>query len=119
MKLIIGGAYQGKLEYAKEKFMIREDDIFECRADKYIDTEKRCIYHYEEYLLYCFRNGLSPVLDFDEDTIVIMNDIFCGVVPVDAEIRGWREFCGRSGAALTKKADHVTRIFCGLPQELK
>ena len=32
---------------------------------------------------------------------------------------GQIEFCGRSLAALTRKADHVTRIFCGLPQVLK
>lgn len=119
MELIIGGAYQGKLDHAKEKYHIEEKDIFVCSEEKDIDTSFRCIYHYEKYLLYCYRNGISPVLDFPDDTVVIMDDIFCGVVPIDKEIRGWREFCGRTGAALTLKADHVTRIFCGLPQQLK
>jgi len=119
MDLIIGGAYQGKLDHAKEKYDLKDSDIFTCTADSDIDTSKRCIYAYQEYLLYCYRNGLEPVTDLPKDAIVIMNDIFCGVVPVDKETRGWREFCGRAGSALTKKADHVTRIFCGLPQELK
>ena len=119
MTLIIGGAYQGKLDHAKEKYGLSEADIFECSEDKDLDLPKRCIYHYEKYLMYCYRNGLSPVLDLGKDKIVIADDIFCGVVPIDAEIRGWREFCGRSLAALTRKASHVTRIFCGLPQLLK
>ncbi len=119
MTLIIGGAYQGKLDHAKEKYGISEADVFECSEDKDLDLSKRCIYHYEKYLMYCYRNGLSPVLDLGKDKIVIADDIFCGVVPINAEIRRWREFCGRSLSALTKKADHVTRVFCGLPQELK
>ena len=118
MTLIIGGAYQGKLDYAKEKYNLSESDIFECSEEKDVDLSKRCIYHFEKYLMYCYRNGIDPFLDFGEG-IVIADDIFCGVVPVDAEIRGWREFCGRSIAALTKKSDKVIRIFCGLPQELK
>ena len=119
MDLIIGGAYQGKLEYAKDKYGITEADVFVCSEDKDIDLTKRCIYHYELYLMHCYRNGETPVSEFGSDSIVIMNDIFCGVVPIDKEIRGWREFSGRAAGALTEKADHVTRIFCGLPQELK
>ncbi len=118
MELIIGGAYQGKLDYAKEKYSLSEQDIFECSEDTNIDTSKKCIYHFEKYLMYCCKNGISPLLELG-DSIVIADDIFCGVVPIDADIRAWREFCGRSLAALTRKAEHVTRIFCGLPQVLK
>ena len=57
MELIIGGAYQGKLDYAKEKYSLSEQDIFECSEDKDIDTSKKCIYHYEKYLMYCCKNG--------------------------------------------------------------
>ena len=118
MELIIGGAYQGKLDYAKESYRLKSEDVFECSEDKNLDMSKKCIYHYEKYLMYCCKNGLSPLLDL-EDKIVIADDIFCGVVPIEPGIRAWREFCGRSLAALTRKADHVTRIFCGLPQVLK
>ena len=118
MDLIIGGAYQGKLDYAKEKYGLSENDVFDCSEDRDLDTSKRCIYHYEKYLMYCYEKGVSPLLKL-EGRIVIADDIFCGVVPVDAKIRAWREYCGRSLAALTRKADSVTRIFCGLPQVLK
>jgi len=119
MELIIGGAYQGKLDHAKLKYKLDDNDIYTCSQDKGLDLSKRCIYHFEEYLLYCYKQNIAPVLDFPKDTVIIMNDIFCGVVPVDPQIRGWRELCGRSGSALTKKADHVTRLFCGIPQTLK
>ena len=119
MDVIIGGAYQGKLEYAMDKYKLREEDIYECTEDKGLVKGKRCFYHYEKYLLYCYRNGIEAASEFKDDSVVILDDIFCGVVPIDAEIRGWREFCGRASGDLTRKAEHVTRIFCGLPQVLK
>ena len=119
MILIIGGAYQGKLDYVKEKYNINDDEVFECISEAEIDRSKRVFNHFEYYLEYCLNNEKSPILDFDENQIVIMNDIFCGVVPIEKELRALREYCGRAGAELTRRADHVIRIFCGLPQELK
>ena len=57
-------------------------------------------------------------LDLSEK-ILICEDISCGVVPMDAEAREWREAVGRMNAVLAAQADTVTRIFCGLPLELK
>jgi hypothetical protein len=34
MHLIFGGAYQGKLDYAKERYQLNEQDIFYCAAGK-------------------------------------------------------------------------------------
>ena len=44
MVLIIGGAYQGKLEFAKETLGIT--DVYTCNDDE-IDFSKDCIYHFE------------------------------------------------------------------------
>ena len=38
---------------------------------------------------------------------------------MDAEARDWREAVGRMNAMLASKAERVTRLFCGLPLELK
>ena len=43
MILIIGGAYQGKLDFAKENFDIADADVHICGAGD-IDFSKRCIY---------------------------------------------------------------------------
>ena len=46
MILIIGGAYQGKRDFAKTAFGVTEEEIFSC-ADGEIDFSKRCIVHIE------------------------------------------------------------------------
>lgn len=134
MDFIIGGAYQGKLDIAKRKFGISEDEIFECSLgdggisigeNEYIDFSKRCIYHIERFALYCVRNGIEAKDYFEEhksewkDAVVICEDIFCGVVPIDPDMRAWREMCGRLCTYLVREADSVTRVFCGLEQTLK
>ena len=118
MNLIIGGAYQGKLEYAIKQYNLDKTDICDCSSGN-ADLSKRCIYHYEKYVLNCVRSGETPQLPEGADTIVIADDIFCGVVPIDADIRAWREACGRALTAIAEKSESVTRLFCGLPMKIK
>ena len=42
MLFIIGGAYQGKLDFAKEAFGITDADVHTCGSED-IDFSKRCI----------------------------------------------------------------------------
>ena len=53
MDLIIGGAYQGKTEFAKEKYGLSDKDICVCQKDGYIDFNKKCISHIERYSFWC------------------------------------------------------------------
>lgn len=118
MDLIIGGAYQGKLEYAKQTFQLTEDDL--CFCSEGIDPEKRCICYPERALYAAMAEGESFVLPrLREDAIVICTDVTCGVVPVDKTERLWREESGRMTCTLAKEAERVTRLFCGLPLRLK
>lgn len=119
MELIIGGAYQGKLEYAKNIFHIQEEDIFVCTADTKPDFTKRCLVHYENYIRYCVQQEQKVEDFFREDAVILAEDIFCGVVSMEPEIRAWREETGRILTALAFKANTVTRVFCGLPLQLK
>ena len=120
MILIIGGAYQGKLDYAKEVFGITDGDVHICDAEN-IDFSKRCIYKIEEFTY----NHPDPIGYFEahredwQDSILIMQDIFCGVVPMGTENRAWRQRTGRLCQYLSKEATQVSRIFCGLEQRLK
>lgn len=125
MVLIIGGAFQGKLEYAKERFSLKEKDIFRCTETDGISFGSRCIYKAEEFALWCVRNDKDAVEFLKEhrdewnDSIIICEDIFCGVVPLGADMRAWREAAGKMCAYLSGEADSVIRIFCGLEQVLK
>lgn len=120
MILIIGGAYQGKLDFARETFSLTPEDIFSCGQGE-IDFSRRCIYHIEEFT----RHHDDPIAFFREnrgawqDSILICQDIFCGVVPMGAENRAWRQNTGRLCQYLAGEASRVSRIFCGLEQRLK
>ena len=124
MDLIIGGAYQGKTEYARKHFDIKDEEIFTCAEDGRIDLSSRCIRSLQSYVLACVRAGIEPYEAFQKDdswknAVILCEDIFCGVVPVDPVLRAWREATGRLLNALTPQAQTVTRMFCGIPQKLK
>ena len=120
MILIIGGAYQGKLDFAKNTFGITDGDVFACAGPE-IDFSKRCIYRIEEFAYAC-PDAIAYFQSHREewkDSILICRDIFCGVVPTDAELRAWRQNTGKLCQYLAGEARQVIRIFCGLEQRLK
>lgn len=124
MKLIIGGAYQGKRAFAQAAFGLGDADIFTCEGE-HLDFSAPCINKLEEFTLACVQAGKDPVEVFRcheaewRDSVLICQDIFCGVVPLEAELRQWRQETGRLCQYLTKNASQVSRIFCGLEQRLK
>ena len=124
MKLIIGGAYQGKTEYAKKVFSLSDKDIFVCENTE-IDFSSPCIDNLEMFTFACVKNNIDAVECFKQhsekwqNSIIICQDIFCGVVPMGAENRKWRQETGRLCQYLSKEAESVVRIFCGLEQKLK
>ena len=125
MILIIGGRYQGKLDFARRHFGLTDEDICLCSEDEpNPDFGRRCIAYVDRWALGCVRRGADPLeaLNMDalrEDAIVISTDISCGVVPMEAQMRAWREACGRMDIALASRAKEVWRLFCGLPQRIK
>ena len=116
MKLIIGGAYQGKRAFAKTAFSLGEEDIFTCHGEE-IDFSAPCIDKIEEFTYACVKAGKDPVAIFrqheDEwkDAVLIGTDFSCGLVPMEAENRLWREENGRLNNFLAGEAERVARMF--------
>lgn len=132
MHLIFGGSYQGKLDYAKDRYGFTDGDIYSCfrgeeegLREPMIDFSKKVVYGLEEFVLDSVRCGrearvyLEANKDKWQDTVFICTDISSGVVPVEKEMREWREMTGRTLMYLGKEAKEVTRVFCGLPQNIK
>lgn len=124
LRLIIGGAYQGKRAFAEERFGLKPADIVTCTGEA-PDFSGKCLDRLEEYTLACVRAGRDSTAVFREnrgcweDAVLILGDISAGVVPMDREMRAWREENGRLGRYLAEQAESVHRIFCGLEQRLK
>jgi len=138
MVLIFGGAYQGKLDYALEKYNLNENDVYRCKADNIDMPQNKIIYEIDKWVLALIKTGcngellreklihfVGAVCDRPRANtvrpyeIIICNDISCGIVPVDPDLRMWRETVGRLLADLSKISDGVVRLFCGIPTIIK
>lgn len=115
MELIIGGAFQGKLEYAMERYGLTDADVCDLALDAPVPG-KRCYRHLEALSR---REDVTPYLPLFRDAVVITREVNGGIVPMDGQERAWRERYGLQLQQLAKKATHVTRVFCGLAEELK
>ena len=121
MILIVGGAYQSKRAFAMAHFALAPEELCDC-TDAAPDPSKKALCHVEQYVLRCVREGRDETALLDaplEDKILIFDDISCGVVPLDAQTRAWRERSGRLAAALAQRADEVWRVFFGLGERIK
>ena len=122
MELIFGGAYQGKTQYAAQKYHLAPSEIFTCDGI-ILSKDARCICHLERFAKACCEAGLDAREEFSRQApaavCLIADDISCGIVPVDPLERSWREAAGRLLSCLAAQAGCVTRVFCGLPMELK
>ena len=123
MILVIGGAYQGKLAYVKEKYP--EKTVYQCDAENpEMELSADIINSMHLMVLAQIRAGidtlayLHKMLPQLKGKIIICDDISCGVVPINAETRHWRETIGRSLALISKNADEVIRVFCGIGSKI-
>ena len=127
MKLVIGGAAQGKLRHAlrlageaarvtdgadvdMELQALREADVLDrfhllvrrvCEADGDAEALARCVL------------AINPAL------IVVADEVGMGVVPMDAFERRWREAVGRALCVLAAAAESVDRMTAGIPVRIK
>ena len=128
MVLIIGGAYQGKLDYAKEEYGLTDRDVFTCEeGSTAVGFDEKIVDHFERYVLALIKAGQVPERAVGmqlranryKDRIIICDDISQGVVPMDKTERAWREGVGRTMVKVAQQADKVVRVFCGIPVVLK
>lgn len=124
MKMIIGGAFQGKASYAKERF----------KGIKWIQGEQATL----EDILKCegiigFHNFIRREMLAQKDLgelaeiiieknpylVIISDEVGYGVVPMDAFERAYREQVGRICTKLASNCDEVVRVICGIGTVIK
>lgn len=137
MKLIIGGAYQGKLAYAKKQYGLTEGwidgrtcnlrDIDTCSGitqfHEYIRRmlAKESVFDTESLLALERQAGefAECLLQKNREIVIVTNELGCGVVPIEKTDRLWRETVGRICTFLAARADEVVRVTCGIGVKIK
>lgn len=125
MILVYGGAFNGKLDFAKEKLNITDNDIFDfeneiCESQNMVyEVIKnfKCLYNTQ--ILIKNIPDISPDIFAGYQGVLICDDMSCGIVPLEKEDRIWRENVSRFLTAITKNSNDVYRVFLGIPNKIK
>lgn len=126
MILITGGAYQGKRKFAGERFGISEEKMLDggvCGFDEVFSAE--CVYGYHKLIKRLMAQGEDPVgyterlCRENSGMILILDEVGCGIIPLDKGERQWREQTGRCGCTAAGHSVQVWRVTCGIAQIIK
>ena len=113
MKLITGGAYQGKLAFARKEYGLGEDgdwaDGAVCGREELFSRKGICHFHL----------FVRELAEKNSQAVIVTTEVGCGVVPVDRFDRLYRETCGRLATELAERSSRVHRVVCGIGMVLK
>lgn len=135
MEMVIGGAFQGKLEYAKKEYpQIQFEDGKSCTWEEL--KKAKGVYDFQEWIRRKMQKELDGGRSLEEskeavqrraqqlweenpDLIIITNEIGYGVVPAERFEREYREAAGRACTFLAQKSGRVTRVMMGIGTVIK
>lgn len=136
MILIIGGYCQGKTQYMKSlpqygglqgRNPDRKEEV--PSADGMISDLEQAwnlpvilrFHHYVKRLAdeSQIQELISRILKENPDVLITMDEVGCGIVPMESEDRSYRELAGLAGQRLAKEAKEVHRVCCGIGSRIK
>ena len=124
MELIIGGAFQGKSDYAKKQHPeICWREGRDLGADEIFTVS--CVLNLHEFIRKEMQAGQDlegfgeELIRRNPNLILTSCEIGYGVVPVDAFDRAYREKTGRICTVLASYSRKVTRVICGIGTVIK
>ena len=124
MKMIIGGAFQGKTLLAK-KIYPDIDWINGADADWEKIASAQGILCFHEFIRNEMQkkkdvSGLAEqLISCNPDVVLVSDEVGYGVVPIDAFDRAYREAVGRICTKLAAYSSDVTRVVCGIGTVIK
>lgn len=128
MRLVTGGVHQGKFSFART-FFDADPQISDGRTDpEETAFERPLIYHMEEYVRRFSGepDGREKLHEFLEripaenpEAVIVSCAVGCGIVPMEAADRRFRDLAGEADQFLAARASEVYRVICGIPQRLK
>lgn len=145
MVLVVGGSFQGKLEYVKKELekqgiLLSEEETADGRTfDLFGDHSKckkpllvfnrlhdmvlRCMqempFDDAEQLMQTCKGQMEPLLAHFPQIVIICDEVGYGVIPLEREQRIYREAVGRLLCDLAQRAEKMERIVGGFPIRIK
>lgn len=112
MIFIVGGAYQGKLDYVLENYPKHTKIVkgYHSRVKEQLEEKKDPLQEAKKLIEELTQGG---------EFIIISDEVGCGLVPMDAFERKYREQTGRVNCYLAKQAEQVIRVICGIGTRIK
>lgn len=149
MILVTGGAYQGKLEFAKS-ICEKERPVIAEGEDASLEelAQADIIAHFHLFIKRLMKeektgeseneksrrmeacpranmqaeniaDTVKELIQKNPTVILEITQLGCGVVPMDSFDRLYRETVGRIGCRLAQQAEQVYLVNCGIPKRLK
>jgi adenosyl cobinamide kinase/adenosyl cobinamide phosphate guanylyltransferase len=124
MILVVGGAYQGKLDYALNTYgktticdgnTCTLEDTLTCEV---LNDFQLLVRRYFKTLNDA-TNYLDRLLQCNPNVVIVSTEVGCGIVPLHREDRDYRELIGRVCCEVSRRAESVVRVFCGIGKALK
>ncbi|MBQ1490942.1 MAG: bifunctional adenosylcobinamide kinase/adenosylcobinamide-phosphate guanylyltransferase [Blautia sp.] len=123
MIMIIGGSSSGKAAYLQERFAltprsgeeISREELFSCPA----------VCNLERFIYRELAGGrevdtlAEELIKRNPALIFTVQEVGCGVVPLDVGERKYREAVGRVSTKLATFSSEVVRLYYGVPQVIK
>ena len=109
MYLIVGGKFQGKFEFAKKQYGVKEND-----ENLFLNLEK-FVWEYME-------NAKSHIEEFckkHKNAVIICDEVGCGLISMDKKTREYCNYVGEISMFLAEKADEVYYVTMGFGRKLK
>lgn len=124
MKMVIGGAWQGQLEWARKQYGVTNwidgkncpmEEIFTCEGIvDFHEYVKRMMEAEKE-----FDGFANKLISQNPNIVIVSNEIGYGLVPIDAFERAYREQTGRICTELATFAEQVVRVVMGIGTVIK
>lgn len=126
MVLVTGGSFQGKLDYALQLSGFSITDVIDGNTCELITLSSVRILNDFHLLVRRLLEEKKDVKMFvnhliqdNPNIIIIVNELGCGVIPVDSFEREYRETTGRVCCTIAKQAKEVHRVVCGIGMVIK
>ena len=126
MIIVTAGAYQGKLAVAKSLCKKENPVIAEGKEASLEELEQAdIIAQFHLYIRRLLEKGIEPEKQVEElcrknpQVILEITQLGCGVVPMDAFDRNYREQVGRISCKIAESAEAVYMVNCGIAKRLK